>query len=261
MRHKAGLAALTCAVVFLSTSALAIDPWDAATEDDDSNGTDNGLTHGTEQVHDLQSIGGVADQDWYVMTSQGRSSYEIVIDGTTGDLDLAAADVTRLGPDGLTVVQNSATSTGFGRVLRWQNTDATGQANYIRVTGAACGTTCTSSAQYRIRAYETTYAIPRFNNTATQTTVLLVTNMMPFNCDASFHFYNAAGTHLGVQTNSFTSRALYVLSTSTLGFAAGQSGTIYVAHTCGYGGLAGKAVALEPATGFTFDTPMVPRIN
>ena len=33
-----------------------------------------------------------------------------------------------------------------------------------------------------------------------------------------------------------------------------------MSHTCGYGGLAGKAVALEPATGFTFDTSLIPRI-
>jgi hypothetical protein len=32
-----------------------------------------------------------------------------------------------------------------------------------------------------------------------------------------------------------------------------------VAHDGAYGALAGKAVALEPATGFTFDTPLVPR--
>jgi hypothetical protein len=29
------------------------------------------------------------------------------------------------------------------------------------------------------------------------------------------------------------------------------------AHTCGHGGLSGKAVSVEPATGFTFDTPFV----
>jgi hypothetical protein len=52
-----------------------------------------------------------------------------------------------------------------------------------------------------------------------------------------------------------------VLNTATLGFAAGQSGSITVANTARYGDLAGKAVALEPATGFTFDTLMVPRPN
>jgi hypothetical protein len=39
----------------------------------------------------------------------------------------------------------------------------------------------------------------------------------------------------------------------------GQSGTITVAHDGRYGDLAGKGVALEPSTGFSFDSPMVPR--
>ena len=39
---------------------------------------------------------------------------------------------------------------------------------------------------------------------------------------------------------------------------AGASGAMTVAHDGGYGGLVGKAVALEPATGFSFDSPMVP---
>jgi hypothetical protein len=33
-----------------------------------------------------------------------------------------------------------------------------------------------------------------------------------------------------------------------------QSGSVRVGHTCGYGGLTGKAVSIEPSTGFTFDT-------
>jgi hypothetical protein len=38
---------------------------------------------------------------------------------------------------------------------------------------------------------------------------------------------------------------------------AGQSGAAEIAQMGGYGALTGKAVALEPATGFTFDTSIV----
>ena len=38
----------------------------------------------------------------------------------------------------------------------------------------------------------------------------------------------------------------------------GQSGSILVSHNGHYGALSGKAVSLEPTTGFTFDTAMVP---
>jgi hypothetical protein len=39
----------------------------------------------------------------------------------------------------------------------------------------------------------------------------------------------------------------------------GQSGSITVAHDAPYGVLTGKAVALEPSSGFSFDTPMQTR--
>jgi hypothetical protein len=251
-----------CALVLtaiLAAVPLGADVWDVATEDDDNLGTDNGLTHGSEQVHDLAADAGVADQDWYALDNAARSSYEVLVDGTTGDLNLAGGDVARIAGDGVTLLQNSAGLQGYSVVLRWQNSTDTASSNFIRVMGASCDTTCNTLDQYRIRMYETTYSIPRFNNSATQTTVLLVTNVMSFSCSATYHFYDAAGTFLGSASNAFSSRELHVLNTAVLGFAAGASGSVIVSHTCGYGGLAGKAVALEPATGFTFDTAMVSR--
>src|SRR4029450_11524436 len=38
---------------------------------------------------------------------------------------------------------------------------------------------------------------------------------------------------------------------------AGQGGSVTIAHNARYGDLSGKTVALEPATGFSFDSPMV----
>ena len=45
------------------------------------------------------------------------------------------------------------------------------------------------------------------------------------------------------------------MNTATVPGVAGQAGTITIAHDGGYGNLAVKSVALEPATGFSFDTP------
>ena len=50
---------------------------------------------------------------------------------------------------------------------------------------------------------------------------------------------------------------LLVLNTATL--AGGLSGSATVMHDGPYGGLVGKAVALEPATGFSFDSPLASR--
>ena len=54
-------------------------------------------------------------------------------------------------------------------------------------------------------------------------------------------------------------KGLFSLNTSSVLVLQGQSGSVTVAHDGPYGTLSGKAVAVEPATGFTFDTAMVPR--
>ena len=53
-----------------------------------------------------------------------------------------------------------------------------------------------------------------------------------------------------------------ILSTpGVIGLPAGSSGSITISNNARYGDLTGKAVSVEPATGFTFDTLMVPRIR
>ena len=47
-----------------------------------------------------------------------------------------------------------------------------------------------------------------------------------------------------------------VVNTGSLPALAGLSGSAQISHDAGFGELAGKAVALEPSTGFTFDTVM-----
>jgi hypothetical protein len=49
------------------------------------------------------------------------------------------------------------------------------------------------------------------------------------------------------------------LNTATVAGVAGQGGAITISHEGRYGDLTGKTVALEPSTGFSFDSPMTAR--
>ena len=69
------------------------------------------------------------------------------------------------------------------------------------------------------------------------------------------YFYGATGALLGSTTFSLPANGALVLNTATVPNVAGASGTITIAHDGGYGNLAVKSVALEPATGFSFDSP------
>jgi hypothetical protein len=130
---------------------------------------------------------------------------------------------------------------------------------HIRVRSGGCTTTCGAHDVYRIRAYETTYTIPRFNNSGTQITVLILQNPRSHAISGTIYFWNGAGALLGSSAFTLSGKATLVLSTASVSGVAGASGAITIAHDGGYGDLSGKTVALEPATGLSFDSPMEPR--
>ena len=107
MKKNFSWAALAGPACWRRPRRARLDVWDQATEDDNAVGTDNGITHGTEQTHDLGANAGSPDQDWYTLDSAGRSSYEVVVDGTTGDMNLSGSDVQRLSSSGSAVLQDS----------------------------------------------------------------------------------------------------------------------------------------------------------
>jgi hypothetical protein len=241
------------------------DVWDIQTENDNlASTTENELVHGSDQLHDLGQIGGAADQDWYRLSQKPFSSYEIVADSTSGDVAAAGGmSLDRTDAAGTTVLQPSqAVGVGYTRSLRWANLTANEENDErIRAMSAGCTTDCGPDDVYRIRAAETTYSVPRFNNFGTQITVLLLQNPTNYTIAGVVYFWDTAGVQVGNFPFSLTSKQLLVLNTSTVPGAGGVGGAVTVAHDGRYGDLSGKTVALEPATGFSFDSPMLPRVH
>jgi hypothetical protein len=215
------------------------------------------LIHGSKLARSLAAAGSVAIQDFFPIQSKARQSWEVVVDGTGGDIGTGGPNVVRLDSDGTTVVQTaSSIGAGSSKSLRWENAGAAGFNGYVRVESAGCTTTCTAEDVYRLRAYETTYAVPRFNNSATQVTILVIQNTSTDPVVGTVWLWDAAGALANSQALNLAPNATFVVNTSTL---ASGAGTITVSHDGRYGSLAGKAVAVEAATGFTFDTAMTPR--
>jgi hypothetical protein len=259
--HRNLLGALALSLACASGYA---DVWDTAIDTDDNTGTDNTPINGTIQVHDLGvRPGPVADQDWYSMEARAFSSYEAVIDGLTGDTG-GSLSFNFLASDGTTILASgfslgSASCTLCTQTLRFENNQASPRPLFIRVGSPGCGTTCDSSDQYTFRFYETTYAAPRYNNAGGQVTVLIVHNVSELPVSGNIHFFNTAGTQVGNQAFTLPVNNHIVLNTGSVPGVAGTAGVITISHNGRYGSLSGKAVALDPANGFSFDTPLSPK--
>jgi hypothetical protein len=246
----------------VSGRAAMADVWDVQTQNDNTAAsTENELVHGSDQLHDLGALAGPAeDNDWYQISQKPFSSYEVVVDATSGDIGTGLL-VTRTDASGTTVLQTSlAVGVGYSRSMRFQNATASEvNTERIRVTSGSCTTDCGADDVYRLRAYETTYAVPRFNNAGTQVTVLLLQNPTNYQITGTVYFWSPAGVQVATSPIDLGPKQLQVLATQTV--AAGQSGALTISHNGRYGDLSGKTVALEPATGFSFDSPMIPRVH
>jgi len=214
------------------------------------------LVHGFDETRAL-----TATQDFFWITQQPFTSYEVVVDATSGDIgDANGPSLERMANDSTLTLQPSVpVGTGSSRSLRWRGpvTGAIVTDELVRVRSTTCTGDCGPDDVYRIRAYETTYTIPRFNNSGTQVTVLFLQNPTTETVTGTMVFWTATGAPVSTYGFNLAARQTLVLNTTTATSASG--GSITIANDAPYAALAGKAVSLEPATGFAFDTPLLPR--
>jgi hypothetical protein len=225
------------------------------------------ISHGFELLEDLSSSdagdgGGGIDSDVYRISQKPFSSYEAVVDSTSGDIG-PTLQVDRIVFGTSTVLQGSQpVGIGFTRSLRWMNDTASqNDAEAVRVMSGQCTTNCGPDDVYFIRGYETTYSVPRFNNFGSQITVLLLQNPTNYTISGNTYFWDTAGNQVGVAAFALGPKQLQVLNTATVPGANGIGGAVTIAHDGRYGDLSAKTVALEPATGFSFDSPALPRVR
>jgi hypothetical protein len=219
------------------------------------------LAHGSDMAEDLAGA-----PDRYRIGQKPYSSYEVVVDALAGDafLDLRRVDAT--GTTTIQVGEAVSATIDMSQSLRWQNSTANiVDTERIRVSNSSCSAgvpICSANDVYRLRAYETTLAAPRFNQTGSQTSVVILQNPTNYPISGTIFFWNASGTLLngtGTAFGPLGPKAALVLSAASVAGLPGTSGTVTITHNGRYGDLTGKVVALEPATGFSFDTPAVSR--
>lgn len=217
------------------------------------------IAHGTDRLENLSGSG-----PWghaYSIEQHAYTSFEVQVDILSGDF-VGELGMERLDGQGVRVQESQPLSVTLeqSRVLRWEVGPTFNPGEVITVRAGVCGGACDTNDRYRIRVYDTTYAIPRFNNSGSQITVLLLQNRHHARVTGTVHFWLGNGAYFASHPFSLNGHAALTLNTSTVPGVAGLAGTMTVTSTAPAGQLAGKAVALEPSTGFTFDTMMVPRL-
>jgi hypothetical protein len=257
--------ALVAGIAVCAAATAAADVWDVQTDNDNTSFTDNELIHGSMQIHDLGALAGppvAHDEDWYLMGQPPFTSYEVVVDGVSGDLQAGKGMLVERLNSALVVLQSSQGVTSgldYARSLRWENLDPTTPvlSEFVRVQSRGCDTDCGPDDQYRIRFYETTFAIPRFNTVGGQNTVVLIQNPTNYTVSGHIYFWDAVGTRLSTKDFTIAGKSLFSYVLSGEPALQNKSGTITISHNARYGDIVGKSVSVDPATGFSFDSPMV----
>ena len=264
------LLTLSCAV-----PSGATDRWETTFLNltDDTNATPNVLRHGLAQIgHDLE---GNPDQDWMMIRVKNFHSYEARVSAATVYWDPACGSpecprFDRVSAAGAVLTAGVVSSDdvgGFdsgqglvssGLSVRWIS--STDGKEFLRAWGDQAGA-MPANLTYDVEFFDTTYFVPRFNNSASQVTALIVQNTTNATVNGFLWFFNSGGAALHNQSFSVPQGGVLVFNTASVVALQGQSGSARIVHTGGYGALTGKAVSLEPTTGFTFDTRLesIPR--
>jgi hypothetical protein len=255
---------MVLAVLVTANGAGAHDKWETGLfhDDDVRELTRVFLSHGVRQTHDLHTEIPAADRDWMTYVGTMGHSYEVRVTSSLLPFrgDMASLEDARLWrTNAAGTVLSGATGPAGDIVLRWIEQPSTA-GRYLLVVGPDAESP-TARDQYDIELTDTTAFVPRFNNGGTQTTVLILQNTTGRPLAGNISFHSAGGVLLHTEPLVVAAHGTQVFNSASATALAGQSGSVLIAHDGPYGAVAGKAVALEPGTGFVFDTPLtlVPR--
>lgn len=243
-----GICVAVAALFVLSAVSVRADQWDGGQIGDDNAlaSTANHLLHGSNQQHVMQ---GDADNDYARVVSEARHSYEVRLE-VACPVTSGYVRFTRVDTSDILLQTASLSADGQIGTLRW--TPASTVTEYVKGEGlAALGTT---GCPYVLELYDTTLFAPRWNNSSSQITVVIFQNTTPAAVAGTLHFFDTGGVLLHTQAVSMVANGGFVLNTGTVLALQGFSGNVRLTHDAPFGAIKGKAVALEPATGFTFDT-------
>ena len=185
--------------------------------------TDRELAHGADAWQSLAAQGGVAQVDYYRLAQRPYSSYEVAVDGDSGDVQPVAARSAGLGRRRCCAT-SQAIGTGAARSLRWRNTPRarsrhrrSGSAAAAAAARTAVPTTRTGFAATRRRPRS-----PASTTRASQLTVLILQNPADYTITGTAYFWSGAGALLASSDFTLNAKQTLVLEHVVAGGARRQ---------------------------------------
>jgi ELWxxDGT repeat protein len=203
-----------------------------------------GLGHGGRQEGDLSTPAIVR------IAPDHYASYEAVLDATGGApayrLQRLASQVT---PPAFFVDE----AQGRSPSLRWwTGAVAPIPTGFLRVV-TMDGAPGTPQQVYRLRLYETTLRGPRFQNSGSNRTSLVLQNASDEPVTGEVAFRDEEGLVRQVLPLSLPARGTFVAALWEIPAIQGLGGSLTIAHDAPYGSLSGKTVTVDLETGLCFD--------
>ncbi|MET0555467.1 MAG: ELWxxDGT repeat protein [Vicinamibacteria bacterium] len=216
--------------------------------DDPTESPLRGLGHGERQQGDLSTPAIVR------IAPDHSASYEAVLDATGGapSYRLQRLAGAQAAPPGFFIDE----AVGRSPSLRWwSGALAQVETRFLRVA-TMDGAPGTPDQVYRLRLYETTLRGPRFQNSGSNRTSLVLHNASdePVTGEAAFH--DQDGLVRQLLPLSLPARGTSVTALWELPAIQGLAGSLTIAHDAPHGSLSGKTVTVDVETGLAFDHPL-----
>lgn len=232
---------LLISVLILPTGyGAAIDRWDASnTSSDGGSGTTNVLIPGDPpQVHDVEAVGGVADEDWYRLPTIEGHSYEVRVTATqrSGCFDFFSGNFQILESDATTVVTQGIDYPGVNIISSYRTTftAATTSERFVRLVG---GTTCDGNDHYTIVFFDTTLVSPRWSTFAGFFTSYGFLNTTLETIDGTLTLVDGSGAVVATQNFTIPPGKVRFTDTIQMGVAASNAGLAAFSHDGPVGGI------------------------
>jgi ELWxxDGT repeat protein len=206
---------------------------------------------GRSLAHGAVATGDLTTPAYFRLATHPLASYEAVLDNAGGSFLPRLLRRWRRSPVDANPSSMAGATSGRVAGLRWFDV-FDGSEEYLQVA-TFLDEPGTPTDVFRVRLLETTLRGPRFQNTGTNATTLVLQNAGTAALGGRALFFDEGGAALHDEPFTVPVNGVFVKRLSDIAALAGRAGSLLVVHDGAYGAVAGKTVTVDSVSGLAFD--------